>query len=163
MTYIIWHKMSRTIAIWVSKEPYESDKCSYEKIFYTFLFILQCKMQKTNWPHFPLYFWADPFVNLKSKVGTLKLVQSSNFLAFYTSIDQNNGKKSRNWELSNFFDFWTTLSPQPPPIATLRHEYYYFLKVSLVHHEKSIESDTCTQQFCSILINFNFSDNLRVS
>ena len=112
MTYIIWHKMSWTIAIWVSKELYESDKCSYEKIFYTFLFILQCKMQKTNWPHFPLYFWADPFVNLKSKVGTLKLVQSSNFLAFYTSIDQNNGKKSRNWELSNFFDFWTTL-PKP--------------------------------------------------
>ena len=43
--------------------------------------------------------------NLESKVGTLKLIQSSNFLAFYTSIDQNNGKKSRNWELSNFFDF----------------------------------------------------------
>ena len=109
MAYIIWHKISWTIAIWVSKEPYESDKCNYEKISYTFLLILRCKMQKTNWPHFSLYFWADPFVNLKSKVGTLKLIQSSNFLAFYTSIDQNNGKKSRNWELSNFFDLWTTL------------------------------------------------------
>jgi len=110
MAYIIWHKMSWTIAIWVSKEPYESDKCNYEKIFYTFLFILRCKMQKPNGPHFSLYFWAAPFANLKSKVGTLKLIQSSIYLAFYTSIDQNNGKKSRNRELSNFFYFWTTLT-----------------------------------------------------
>ena len=36
MTYGIRHKMSLTIAIWVSKEPYESDKCSYEQIFKTF-------------------------------------------------------------------------------------------------------------------------------
>ena len=83
MTYIIWHKMSWTIAIWISKEPYESDKHSYEKIFHTFLFILQRKMQKTNWPHFPLYFWADPFVNLKSKVATIFIIQSCFFWTFY--------------------------------------------------------------------------------
>ena len=83
MTYIIWHKMSWTIAIWISKEPYESDKYSCEKIFYSFLFILQCKMQKNNRPHFPLYFWADPFVNLKSNAATLFIIQSCFFWTFH--------------------------------------------------------------------------------
>ena len=28
-------------------------------------------MQKTNWPHFPLYFWADPFVKSNGHEGSL--------------------------------------------------------------------------------------------
>ena len=71
MTYIIWHKMSWTIAIWISKEPYESDKYSREKIFYSFLFILQCKMQKKQPTTFSFVFLSRSLCKFKIKSGNL--------------------------------------------------------------------------------------------
>ena len=62
-------------------------------------------MQKTNWPHFPLYFWADPFVNLKSKVATLFIMQSFFFWTFYRHA-KIMGQRSETNNFFNNFQKW---------------------------------------------------------
>ena len=70
MTHAIWHKMSSTIAIWVSKEPYQADKLIYENKTNNFhhFWIVKCKKLSE---HIFLCifepFSADSFVNLNSK------------------------------------------------------------------------------------------------
>ena len=108
MTYIIWHKMSWTIAIWISKEPYESDKYSCEKIFYSFLFILQCKMQKQK-TTFSFVFLSRSLCKFKIKTSNLIHYLISLFIwNLYVKTSWNYGKRP---ETNNIWKFWNFRTP----------------------------------------------------
>ena len=48
MTYAIWHKISSTIAIWVSKEPHRADKWIYDYKTSNFYQFWSIKSKKPN-------------------------------------------------------------------------------------------------------------------
>ena len=58
-----------------------------------FLSILKHKKQKTKSIHFPLYFWADPFVNLNVKFGWEKGIFEENVFSSIRSTHKNAPKK----------------------------------------------------------------------
>ena len=76
MTHAIWHKMSSTMALWVSKEPHRADKWIYDFKTGKFYQFWGQKCKKSNEHIFPLYFWADPFVNLNSNFGNWNFFKS---------------------------------------------------------------------------------------
>ena len=69
MTHAIWHKMSSTMALWVSKEPHRADILIYDFKTSKFYQFWGKKLKKSNEHISPLYFLADPFVNLNSNFG----------------------------------------------------------------------------------------------
>jgi len=71
-----------------------------------FLLILKHKMQKTKSTHFPLYFWANPFVKLIVKLTKEKGVLEENVFSNICSTHKNAPKqyspilkcgKRKNW------------------------------------------------------------------
>ena len=67
-----------------------------------FLSILKHKKQKTKSIHFPLYFWADPFVNLNSNFWNWCFFQSD-WIAYFL----NQHKKSFVLIYDTHMKFWT--------------------------------------------------------
>ena len=95
---------------------------------HSFLSNLQRKMQKTKLPYFHLYFWADRFVNLKSKAATLLIIQSCFFGLLMFGQAKKMGKRS---ETNNFWIFWNFRTPYSfmvPKSSEIIPSYLWFIK-----------------------------------